>query len=178
MLLFAHLGLTLATARFIGKADLAFLALGSMLPDIIDKPLGLIAFGSPSMGRTFAHTLLFLLLLIGLSIYTRDIRLKSMSWGVLAHLALDSMWNSPVTILWPLLGDFPEVHRLDTLSYLEAIFSGLRNPGILIPELLGLSYCIYFVYTMRSQISAEAKRSLEGPRERAETFLQAIFRGM
>ena len=31
MLLFAHLGLTLATARFISKADLAFLARGSML---------------------------------------------------------------------------------------------------------------------------------------------------
>ena len=178
MLLFAHLGLTLATARFIGKADLAFLALGSMLPDIIDKPLGLIAFGSPSMGRTFAHTLLFLTLLAALSFYSRDIRLKSMSWGVLVHLALDSMWNSPVTILWPLLGNFPEAVHLSTLSYLEAIFSGLRNPGILIPELLGLSYLIYFVYTRRSQISNGVKRTLVQPKDRAVTFLQAIFRGM
>ena len=168
MLLFAHLGLTLATARFISKADLAFLVLGSMLPDIIDKPLGLIAFGSPSMGRTFAHTMLFLLLIAALSFYFRDMRLNSLSWGVLAHLTLDYMWNSPVILLWPILGSFPEAVHLDTLSYLEAIFSGLRDPGILIPELLGLSYLIYFTYMRRSLISAGAKRSLE----RLETELK------
>jgi membrane-bound metal-dependent hydrolase YbcI (DUF457 family) len=178
MLLFAHLGLALATARFIGRADLAFLALGSMLPDIIDKPLGLIAFGSPNMGRTFAHTLLFLLLLAALSFYTRDIRLISLSWGVLIHLALDHMWNSPVTLLWPLLGIFPEAVRLDTLSYLEVIFSGLRDPGILVPELLGLSYLIYFAYMRRGQISAVGQMHLERPRKRAEAFLQTLFRGM
>jgi len=178
MLLFAHLGLALATARFISKAHLAFLALGSMLPDIIDKPLGLIAFGSPNMGRTFAHTLLFLLLLAALSFYTRDVRLNSLSWGVLIHLALDSMWNSPVILLWPLLGTFPEAVRLDTLSYLEMLFSGLRDPGILIPELLGLSYLIYFAYIWRGQISAGGQMLLERPRKRAKALLQTLFRGM
>ncbi len=164
MLLFAHLGLTLATARFIGKADLAFLALGSMLPDIIDKPLGLIAFGSPNMGRTFAHTLLFLLLLAALSIYSRDIRLKSMSWGVLVHLATGLYVELAGNFALADPGKFsrgtPSEH---TLSYLEAIFSGLRDPGILIPELLGLSYLIYFLYTRRSQISNGVKRSLVQP---------------
>jgi hypothetical protein len=178
MLLFAHLGLALATARFIGRADLAFLALGSMLPDIIDKPLGLVAFGSPNMGRTIAHTLLFLLLLATLSFYTRDIRLISLSWGVLIHLALDHMWNSPVTLLWPLLGIFPEAVRLDTLSYLELIFSGLRDPAILVPEMLGLSYLIYFAYMRRSQISAGGQMLLKRPRKRAEAFLQTLFREM
>ena len=69
MLLFAHLGLTLARARLIRGADLAFVLLGSMLPDIIDKPLGTILFGTPAMGRIFAHTLLFLLLLAAVAIY-------------------------------------------------------------------------------------------------------------
>jgi membrane-bound metal-dependent hydrolase YbcI (DUF457 family) len=178
MLLFAHLGLTLATARFISRADLAFLALGSMLPDMIDKPLGLVAFGSPSMGRTFAHTLLFLLLLAAISIYSRDIRLISLSWGVLVHLVLDSMWNSPATLLWPLQGNFPETVLLDTLSYLEMLFSGLGDPGILIPEVLGLAYLISFAYVRRIQISAWAKCSLKKRREAAETFLQALFRGV
>ena len=35
--------------------DLAFLALGSMLPDIIDKPLGILVFGTAEQGRTFGH---------------------------------------------------------------------------------------------------------------------------
>lgn len=169
MLLFAHLGLALATARFITGADLAFLALGSMLPDIIDKPLGLIAFGSPSMGRTFAHTLLFLLLLAAISFYTQDIRLKSLSWGVLVHLSLDSMWNSPVILLWPIFGNFPEVAHLDTLSYLEMLFFGLSNFEILIPELLGLSYLIYLMHMRRSQILANARSFLEGPRKKSRS---------
>lgn len=52
-------GLAQATARLSNRLDLAFLALWSMIPDIVDKPLGLLVFGSPNMGRTFAHTILF-----------------------------------------------------------------------------------------------------------------------
>lgn len=154
MLLFAHVGLTLAFSRLLHHVNLAALALGSMLPDVIDKPLGLIFFGSPNMGRTIAHTLLFLLLLAALSFYTRDIRLISLTWGVLAHLILDSMWNSPEILFWPLLGPFPERQLLDTQSYLEMLLAGLKNPGVLIPELAGFAYLLLFVYSRRSEASA------------------------
>jgi len=154
MLLFAHVGIALATARFIRRVSLAFLALGSMLPDIIDKPLGLIVFGSPNMGRTFAHTLLFLALLSFLCIYFQDIRLFSLAWGMLVHLSLDFMWNSPEILLWPLLGPFPSAPLLGTLSYLEMLLSGLKKPGVLIPEMAGLVYLIYFAYARRKLISA------------------------
>ncbi|MFZ2470503.1 MAG: metal-dependent hydrolase [Methanothrix sp.] len=154
MLLFAHVGLALASSRIFSRVSLTFLALGSMLPDIIDKPLGLIVFGSPSMGRIFAHTLLFLMLLSALCFYSRDIRLFSLTWGVLVHLTLDFMWNSPETFLWPLLGPFPSAPLLDTTSYLQLLFSGLKNPGILIPETAGLAYLIFFVYAGRRQMSA------------------------
>lgn len=154
MLLFAHVGIALATARCFSRMSLAFLALGSMLPDIIDKPLGLIVFGSPNMGRTFAHTLLFLMLLSVLCWHFQDIRLFSLTWGVLTHLGLDFMWNSPEIFLWPLLGPFPSAPLLDTMSYLEMLLSGLKNPGVLIPEIAGLVYLIYFAYARRKQISA------------------------
>ena len=158
MLLFAHVGLTLACSRLLHHVNLAALALGSMLPDIIDKPLGLIAFGSPNMGRTIAHTLLFLLLLAALSFHTMDIRLISITWGVLAHLILDSIWNSPEILFWPLLGPFPEGQLLDTLSYIEMLLAGLKNPGILIPELAGFVYLLLFVYSRRSEASARIDR--------------------
>jgi hypothetical protein len=154
MLLFAHVGLALAYARFFSRMSLAFLALGSMLPDIIDKPLGLIVFGSPNMGRTFAHTLLFLMLLFALSMHFQDIRLFSLTWGVLIHLSLDFMWNSPQILLWPLLGPFPDAPLLDTMSYLEMLFSGLKNPGILIPEIAGLAYLIFLGCEKRRQALA------------------------
>ncbi len=154
MLLFAHVGLALATARFFSRVSLAFLALGSMLPDIIDKPLGLIVFGSPNMGRTFAHTLLFLMILSALCWHFQDIRLFSLAWGVLVHLSLDFMWNSPEILLWPILGPFPSAPLLDTMSYLEMLLCGLKNPAVWIPETAGLAYLVFFGYTRRRQISA------------------------
>jgi hypothetical protein len=172
MLLFAHVGLALASARFFGRMSLAFLALGSMLPDIIDKPLGLMVFGSPSMGRTFAHTLLFLMLLSALCLYSRDIWLFSLTWGVLIHFSLDFMWDSPQILLWPLLGPFLNAPLLDTLSYLEMLLSGLKNPGILIPEIAGLAYFMFLGYTKRRQASSWIDHHI---REKAGCFLQTLF---
>ena len=114
MLLFAHLGLTLAAGRLVRRADLTCLALGSMLPDIIDKPLGLLVFGTPAMGRTVAHTFLFLLIVLLLAIYFHDLRIASISGGVFAHFVLDLMWRTPVTLFWPLLGNFP-VNRSESV---------------------------------------------------------------
>ncbi|MDD2755810.1 MAG: metal-dependent hydrolase [Methanothrix sp.] len=175
MLLFAHVGLALASARFLNQVSLAFLALGSMLPDIIDKPLGLIVFGSPNMGRTFAHTLLFLMLLSALCLYSRDNRLFSLAWGVLIHLSLDFMWNSPQILIWPLLGPFPKAPLLDTMSYLEMLLSGLKNPGILIPEIAGLAYLIFLGYTKRRQAFGWIDHHL---RDKADCLLQTLFRDM
>ena len=158
MLLFAHVGLALATARLNNRLDLLFLALGSILPDIVDKPLGLLVFGSPNMGRTFAHTILFLIILAAIALCLQDIRLASLSWGVLVHLILDSMWISPVTLLWPLLGGFPMAPHLDAISYLQMLLLGLEDLGILIPELLGLGYIIIQVYLKKGWIWTDIKR--------------------
>ena len=95
MLLFAHLGLTLLSGRFMRWADMAFLALGSMLPDIIDKPLGLLAFGTPAAGRTICHTLLFLLVLGALAVYLKDFRVASVFAGVLAHFTWTPCGSRP-----------------------------------------------------------------------------------
>jgi membrane-bound metal-dependent hydrolase YbcI (DUF457 family) len=146
-----------------------------MLPDIIDKPLGLIVFGSPNMGRTFAHTLLFLMLISALCVYSQDIRLFSLAWGVLIHLSLDFMWNTPEILLWPILGPFPAAPLLNTISYLEMLLSGLKNPGILIPEIAGLTYLTFLSYARRKQISAWIDHNL---RENAGCILQTLFRGM
>ncbi|RQW81157.1 MAG: metal-dependent hydrolase [Methanothrix sp.] len=160
MLLFAHMGLALLFARPFKKADLTFLAIGSMLPDIIDKPLGTILFGTPGMGRIFAHTLLFLFVIAALAVFLRDIRLVSLCGGVFIHLALDTMWNSPVILFWPLLGPFPIAHYVSPLDYLEMLMLGLKNPGIWIPECIGLAYLIYFAAERKPRIYARIKSIL------------------
>jgi GTP-binding protein len=72
MLLFAHTGITLGTAKVMARAagwrekglpaqlDYRLVLIGSMLPDLIDKPLGgvILPLGN---GRIYSHTLLFLL---------------------------------------------------------------------------------------------------------------------
>jgi membrane-bound metal-dependent hydrolase YbcI (DUF457 family) len=162
--LFAHLGLTLASGRLSRRIALAYLALGSMLPDIIDKPLGLIVFGTPAMGRIFAHTLIFLLVLTALAVALLDFRIASISGGVLAHLVLDSMWKSPVTLLWPFLGNFPMTVELSTFSYVKQLLFELGDPSVLVPEVLGLSYLIYFAFERRSSLVGGLGSIVEGHR--------------
>jgi membrane-bound metal-dependent hydrolase YbcI (DUF457 family) len=157
MLLFAHVGLALAAGRMFRRANLAFLALGSMLPDIIDKPLGQLVNGTPAMGRTLSHTLLFLLLISALALYLRDARLASLSGGVLTHLVLDFMWASPVILLWPLLGPFPQAAAMDAWSYMGMLLADLRDPFILIPECLGLAEIIYLLLEGRSSLAEKAR---------------------
>jgi len=136
MLLFAHIGLAIATNRFWSRASLKFLALGSILPDLIDKPLMFIVPGMP--GRALAHTLLFLILLSMAALFMKDLRLTSMAAGVLGHFILDYMWASPKILFWPLLGAFSLAHPTDVSSHIEILLAGLRYPDIWVPELLGL----------------------------------------
>lgn len=147
MLIFAHLGLTLALGRLFRHANpvMALLALGSMLPDIIDKPLGYITFGSAANGRIYAHTSLFLLMLMALAVYNS--KMVWLAGGVLAHLCLDQMWSSPIVLLWPLLGAFPIHDPLSLGGYIWLLLTGLKSPSILIPEILGLAYLTYFAIT-------------------------------
>lgn len=134
--------------------DYRLLLMGSMLPDILDKPLGtwLMAdfFGN---GRIFGHTLLFALVLLGVGVYlfarSRRVGILSLALGYFAHLSLDQIWLQPETLLWPLLGwSFP---KRDVSHWLEGIVRSLvTKPGVYIPELIG-AFClaIFFTETIR-----------------------------
>jgi hypothetical protein len=158
MLLFGHTGIALAAGRLSKNMDLLFLAIGAMLPDLIDKPLGWMVYGTPNMGRIFAHTLLFLLILAAIALYSRDIRIISLAAGVSIHLFLDFMWLSPVILLWPMLGGFPQAPYVDALSYMEMLLLALRRPWVLVPECLGLAYLIYFAVERKPKIMEYYKR--------------------
>ena len=85
MLLFAHLGLALAAARLFKGVALGYVLLGSMLPDIIDKPLGELIFGTPAMGRTICHTLLFMMLLWAAAYWWQDLCMARWHGEATAH---------------------------------------------------------------------------------------------
>jgi len=121
--------------------DYRMLIIGSMLPDVIDKPLGIWLLADEiSSGRIYGHTLLFLLLIITAGIliyyYRRNIAILLVSGGTFAHLVLDQMWLNPRTLLWPLFGVVFERH--ETGEWLGGLFETLTsNPSVYIPEIIG-----------------------------------------
>jgi inner membrane protein len=88
-------------------------ALGAVLPDLIDKPLGLMFF--PEIiggdGRIYGHTVLAVLVLcvLGLLVlqYWKTPVIIGIAIGVMSHQVLDSMWLEPANWLYPAYGAFP-----------------------------------------------------------------------
>jgi inner membrane protein len=174
MLLLAHTGITLSVATLLAGAarsnqktgngistwftslsayvDIRILLIGSLLPDIIDKPLGVFFFRDTfSSGRIFGHTLLFLIMLTaaGFLLYRRRHRtwLLVLAFGTFIHLILDQIWLTPKTMLWPFLGF--TFDRLDVSDWFTLWFRDLFvYPELYIPELIGLAILLWFAITL------------------------------
>jgi inner membrane protein len=170
MLMFGHPGITLGVATLIAgvvdKAqaspdtktswftslsrycDIRILLVGSLLPDIIDKPVGLYFFRETfSNGRIFSHTLLFLIVLTGIGFYLyqrhRQVWMLTLAAGTFFHLVLDGMWAAPGTLFWPLMGFTFE--KVELTNWLSEIFRALfSHPEYSIPELIGLVVLLWF----------------------------------
>ena len=132
--------------------DIRLLLIGSLLPDIIDKPVGQFFFRETfSSGRIFSHTLIFftLLALVGFYLYQRyrKVWLLVLSFGTFTHLILDQMWCTPRTLFWPFLGFGFE--RTDITDWLPNIAQSLLiNPEVYIPELVGAAIFLWFGLTL------------------------------
>lgn len=160
-----HVGLTLminhSTEKKFGYKlsimEYFLLAFASMVPDILDKSIGIIFFGT---GRWIGHTLLFLItfsLIIVLinfhklcaylerfDIFSRisegldPSRIRYLFiGGVIAHLIGDILTLGPVVFLWPLLGPFPQLDSSAGFLY------GFSNPIISLGEILGFISLLY-----------------------------------
>lgn len=165
MVFFGHMGITLGAgwvARAAGRParsssrlvrtvsdnlDLRWLVVGSMLPDIIDKPLMLLSpdnvIGS---GRTMAHSLAFMIALLLAGLMARNKAravLFTLLAGSLGHLALDSMWQLPHTLLWPLLG--PDFQRIDVGPLAPHLLRALTTrPLTYVLEAVGFAISLAF----------------------------------
>jgi inner membrane protein len=174
MLFFGHIGITLGAgtvlAGLVDKnsenkafpgscitslshyADIRVLIVGSMLPDIIDKPIGHYIFRSTfSNGRIFSHTLLFLALLAvtGFWLYRsrHQVWLLTLAAGTFVHLVLDGMWNTPSTLFWPAMGF--TFAKANIEGWLPGLFSAIFSDKVIfISELIGLIIVLYIGLTL------------------------------
>ncbi len=132
------------------QIDLRVLLVGSLLPDIIDKPVGRLAFGTFGC-RLFSHSLLFLMVIAfaGLCLYLSRHKswLLVLGFGILIHLVLDTMWLDVHTLLWPLQGSsFPAVERTGwEQGVLHKLFT---LPSVYVPELLGVAILAHFAWLL------------------------------
>jgi inner membrane protein len=141
-------------AGIFSRVDYRLLMLGTLLPDIIDKPLGAWLLGDTiSNTRIFTHTLLFILLLVivGICLYVRTGRqgVLWLSFGCLTHLCLDQMWLNPRTLLWPLYGwSFGRMNLNNWLG--DGISSLATKPALYVPEIIGvIILAFFFIYVFR-----------------------------
>jgi len=132
--------------------DIRLLLIGSLLPDIIDKPLGHFFFRETfSSGRIFGHTLLFLVLftVAGLYLYWRHRKTWPLvfSLGTLTHLIFDQMWQTPQTLLWPLSGFAFE--RQDITNWIPNTLNALlTDTKVYVPELVGAAIISWFTWVV------------------------------
>jgi hypothetical protein len=154
-----HLGFGLQTAKpFRRDLPLQPLLIGTLLPDLIDKPLyyGLsFATGrhGPDLGivagtRSFGHTVLFTTALALAGAARRSKVLTALALGAATHLVLDligdffesGVQRSLKTLAWPLLGwQFPFYAKVGMHEHLLRIW----EPFILCSEIVGGALLIW-----------------------------------
>ena len=197
MLLFGHIGVTLGVFIVLGILDPQiktiidpkYLVIGALLPDLIDKPIGMVIFSSIlANGRIIGHTLLFSIsiLIIGLYLYDkrRDVRIISLAAGSFFHLMEDQMWGDPRTLFWPLFGlSFPK-DSMDRsgLEYLLSLFNESFHPQFsesYIPEILGMGIVVIFVlYWLKNKLGktkSKDKEIKDEDNEKPETDKAALY---
>ncbi|AAK78099.1 hypothetical protein BJV85_000041 [Clostridium acetobutylicum] len=156
MIFFGHLGLTTGAVKICENTvlskkkdiDYRFLLVGSILPDLIDKPIGAFFFRNVfHNSRIFGHTLLFSAVLLCIGLY-RQLRHKKngilmLGIGSAIHLILDSMWLYGRILFWPFLGATfptrPEGHWLN-----EGILRLLSDPVYFSSEIIGFVIIMYY----------------------------------
>ena len=157
MLIFGHLGFGQLIARpWHQRLTWWCVALGSLLPDLLDKPLFLLFPGTYGGSRLYGHTLLFLIILAVIGCTNRSRRWISLAIGVVTHLVADNLGDplhvehatdaSIRTLLWPLMGwQFPDAVRLNLESQIHRILS----PYFVATELIGLLILVWFMWRQR-----------------------------
>lgn len=147
-MLFWHVGMTIAFIRYAfrdQKMDLRFLALGALLPDLIDTPIGALVWNSFQTPRLWSHGFLFgtaVMVLVLLLTRRGPVRKRWMllATGILLHLALDAVWNQPETLWWPFLGiEFTSTGFASFGSYVADV---LTDPIVWAGEAVGLAYLV------------------------------------
>ena len=110
-------------------------AIGVMLPDFLDKPIGSLFFNS---GRWLGHDMFFQLLVLIIFLVIDHLKFQNkfkneifiLYFGAVLHLVGDSQSITKETLFWPLFGRFPVGNK-------NGFLHGFSNPITITQEILG-----------------------------------------
>jgi len=124
-------------------------AVGAVLPDLIDKPLGHLLFPATiGYGRIYSHTFLVVVIILvcGLAIWMkkRDPGLIALGIGMFSHQILDQMWLAPHNWYFPLFGPFTGHSSEDFLWIV--MWQELKNPFELILAAIAIVFILAVIY--------------------------------
>jgi hypothetical protein len=136
----------------LARLDYRLLALGALLPDIIDKPLAILVFIDAPTSQLVAHSLLFnLALLIAALFWWRVAVPYVLAFN--AHLLADRMWHHTETFWWPIFGwrTFWEYKPMNTAEEMFNVYVDIigRYPQVWALELLALLVLGWFIIRHR-----------------------------
>ena len=123
-------------------------AVGAVLPDIIDKPLGHILFSATiGYGRIYAHTLLACVVVAAAGLfvwqYKKNPVVLAVATGIFSHQLLDLMWREPVNWYYPFLGPFR--WNLPPDNIVSLVFAELNNPSeVALAMILGIGIVLFW----------------------------------
>jgi hypothetical protein len=173
MLPTAHVEFTWAVANALQRrragprwkdVDYRLLALASILPDLIDKPLAVFAFPNSRAALLIGHTLLAQLAVWGASAASGRMQ-KGLPYllAFSGHLVADRMWGFRQTLLWPLRGR--QFHQWKDVGSPEAFLRAyadivLHEPKLLAFEALGLALLGWLVADRRLYRKRSLRRFL------------------
>lgn len=150
-----HVGTALTVLWFVfrgnDRLDYRLAALGAILPDLIDKPIGRVFFRDQfNSGRIFGHTLLFNVTFFCVFFFLRG-RIKRklvlIPAGALLHLAFDGLISNPRVLWWPLFG--PKFPRSNLEGGLLSYLDPTAHPEIWIQEAIGLLLLVWLLAAHR-----------------------------
>ena len=177
-MIFWHSGITMLIVWFVMRGntriDYRIVAVASLIPDLVDKPIGRIFFRDTyESGRIYGHTLLLNVAFFCVLFFMRGRAKRTFTLiplSSLLHLAEDGMWNYPKIFWWPLFGtQFPK-YPSDG-SFIQ-MFNPVRHPGQFILEGVGLMV-IAWLLASHGLLNRDGVRSfirtgrLEAPAEAA-----------
>lgn len=131
---------------------LVYCAVGSLLPDLIDKPVGHIILVNLGNGRIFFHSLTVCIIVAVLGIIVwgiwRHPGFLFIALGMFSHQLADAMWMAPQSWYWPFLGGFPPKYLP---NYFDNIFVlEFSSPSELLVLSLSVLLLICFIWAWQT----------------------------